>query len=140
MAAVVVLEIVVSANVRIECLTFGGDLLSSGFMFEFPLSLITNSLLRRSFFKFLSFYQVCCFFHFQLSRKDDTPLYQVFRPLEGEFKNPDFQGISHKHANKLKCFMCQHQLIRLHFPCRSLSLMKSASRAGTTSSPLSAAM
>lgn len=43
MAAVVVMEIVVCANVRIECstssVTFGGALLSSGVMFEFPLSL-----------------------------------------------------------------------------------------------------
>lgn len=143
MAAVVVMEIVVCANVRIDCstssVTFGGALLSSGVMFESPLSRITNSLLRRSFLSFLSFYQVCSF-HFQLSRKDDAPLYQVFRPLEGESKNPDFQGISHKQTNKLECFMCQHQLIRLHFPCRSLSSMKSASRAGATSSPPSAAM
>lgn len=59
MAAVVVKEIVVCANVRIErftsSVTFGGDLLSSGFTFEFPLSLITNSLLRWSFLSFLSF-------------------------------------------------------------------------------------
>lgn len=45
--AVVIKEIVVCANVRIECftssVTIGGDLLSSGFTFEFPLSLIANS-------------------------------------------------------------------------------------------------